>query len=133
MKTAIKNLFSLSITDTEYFKDRQEKFDLVSCPLQKKFCKRILPAINRDYLMSQEYQLNKEYQKSLELLKDAYNKTQLLAEPACTGCAKFFHATIEQSVEAIKNEQQTMSLGLFNFRYRIAPLNIETVLKINEI
>ena len=134
MRTTIKNLFSLSITDTEYFENRKEKFELVSCPIKKMFCKETIASINEDYLMSQKYHLNKEYEKSLESLKSAYYKTMILAEPACAGCGDFFRSTIKQSMEAIKNEKYTMSLRLFNFkRYQIAPLNIESVLKVKEI
>jgi len=130
MKANIKNLFSLSMTDDEYFNDKQEKFELVSCPINEKFCKELRPAINKDYLESQQFQLDKNYQNSIEILNSAYNKTMVLTEPTCAGCASFFRATIKQSLEEAKKEQRKMSYSIFNFkRFRIVPVDFETALK----
>lgn len=128
MKANMRNLFSLSITDDEYFNDKQEKFELESCPKNEMFCKKLLPAINKDYLVSQQFQLDKNYQKSIEALNNAYNKTLLLTEPTCAGCADFFRDTIKQSLLEVKKEQRKMSYGLFNLkRYHIVPVNFETI------
>ncbi|HKI89650.1 MAG TPA: hypothetical protein VKA38_11530 [Draconibacterium sp.] len=130
MKANIKNLFSLSMTDDEYFNDKQEKFELVSCPIHEKFCKELRPSINEDYLISQHFQLDKNYQKSIESLNSAYNKTLVLTDPACAGCSDFFRTTIKQSIEEVKNEHKKISVGLFNYkRYRLSSIQLETVLK----
>ncbi len=127
MKANIKKLFSLSMREEEY--NKQEKFELVSCPINEKFCKELRPAINKDYLIAQQFHLNKEYQKSLESLKSAYSKTLVLTEPACAGCAKFFRDTIKQSMEEIQNEQQKRSLGFFNFkRHKVLQSRPQSVL-----
>lgn len=130
MKANIRNLFSVSMTDGEYFNDAQEKFELVSCPLQGKFCKNVRSAISKDYLESQKYLRNKEYQRSIYLLKDAYQKTFELTEPSCANCAEFFRSSINQSLENIQQEQQSLSLGLFSLkRFRLNFLKLDSALR----
>lgn len=130
MKTSIKDYFSLSVTDTEYFKNKKEKFELVSCPLNEKHCKEIRPSLNKSYLESDQYYINKEYHRSIELLKDAHNQTYELREPACSNCADFFRSTIEQSLTQIQKEQRRMSRGLFRFKgFQFVSLNLGPALK----
>jgi hypothetical protein len=130
MKANINNLFSLSMREGEYFNNKQEKFELVSCPIKEKFCKELRPAINKDYLVAQQFYLNKDYQKSIESLKSAYSKTWVLKEHACANCAKLFRVTISQSLENIQNEQHKTSFSLFRSkRYQLDSLQLDPVLK----
>jgi len=127
MKANLKNLFAISMREEDLSK--QEKFELVSCPINEKFCNKIRPAINKDYLVAQQYHLNKDYQKSIETLKSAYSKTLVLREPACAGCAKFFQDTIQQYLGEIQKEQKKVSFGFLNFkrhRIEIAHSKLET-------
>ena len=127
MKANIKKLFSLSMREEEY--NKQEKFELVSCPINEKFCKELRPAINKDYLVAQQFHLNKDYQKSIETLKSAYSKTLVLREPACAGCAEFFRDTIKQYMGEIQTEQKKTSIGFLNFkRHKLFQSSMETVL-----
>jgi len=130
MKTSIKDYSSLSITDNEYFKNKKEKFELVSCPIHEIYCKKIRPALNKNYLDSEMYHINKEYQKSIELLKNAHSKTFDLKEHSCANCAQLFRSTIEQSLLKLHKEQRRASRGLFRFKgYQPASLNLDPVLK----
>ena len=114
MKASIKNLFAISMREEDFSK--QEKFELVSCPIKEEFCNKLRPAINKDYLVAQQLHLNKDYQKSIETLKSAYSKTLLLREPACAGCADFFQDTIMQYLGEIQKEQKKGSFGFLNFK-----------------
>ena len=132
MKTNIKDLFSLSLTGDEYFNDKQEKFELVSCPVNKSSCEKIRNSINADYLESQQFQLDKNYERSIKALQSAYNRTLLITDTSCANCADFFRATIQQSMEEIKKEQQKSSFGLLNFKhFHIVPFNLRTIFKRN--
>ena len=132
MKKSIRDYFSLSLTDTEYFENKKEKFELESCPLNQKYCKKILPSLNKSYLESDLYYINKEYHKSIELLKNARNQTVELREPSCANCGEFFRSTIDQSLMKIQKEQRRMSRGLFRFKgFQFVSLNLGPVL--NEI
>ena len=127
MKANIKNLFSLSMREEDFSK--QEKFELVSCPINEKYCNKIRPAINKDYLVAQQFHLNKDYQKSIETLKSAYSKTLVLREPACAGCAEFFQETIQQYLGEIQKEQKKVSFGFLKFKRHgvaLAHSNLET-------
>ena len=132
MKTNIKNLFSLSLTGDEYFDDKQEKFELVSCPVNKNTCDEIRQAVNTDYLASQQFHLDKNYQKSMDALQSAYKRTLLITEYSCTNCADFFRTTIKESMEEIKKEQQKLPFRILNFKhFQIIPFNLRTVFKRN--
>jgi len=130
MKANIKDIFSLSAIDTEYFNDKQEKFELVSCPLNGKHCKTLRLSINKDYQESQLYHRNKIYQKSLDSLKSAYNTTFKLTESTCGNCAELFRSSIIQSMEEIKNEHYKSSVGLLRYKlHRIGFLKLNNALK----
>ena len=131
MKPNVKNLFSLSITDTEYFKDMKEKFELVSCPIHERHCEKLRSNLNKSYFDSEQYHISKEYQKSVELLKSAYVRTFELTHPVCANCADFFRSTIEESLINIENEQRKMPRGLFSIikRQRVNSVALESVLK----
>jgi hypothetical protein len=134
MKAKIKGLFSLSVSDIEYFNDKQEKFELVNCSIEATHCKELLPEINKNYRESEQYRRNKDYQRSIDSLKSAHNKTLALTEPSCAKCAEFFRTSIAQSLENIRNEQEEMSAGIFGvkrfFSSYLKPRHALTELKV---
>jgi hypothetical protein len=126
----LKNLFTISVSDTEYFNDGQEKFELVSCPVKENYCSEIRPAINKYFQESQLYRRDKIYQKSIESLHNAHNCTTKLTEPSCANCAAFFRSTINQSLQTIQKERQKSTAGLFGFKLPgINFLKLESVLE----
>lgn len=113
MKASRKDLFSFSTTESEYFNDAQDKFQLVSCPIERKHCIKLLPAINKSYLEADQYRRNKEFQPAIDTLKNAYFTTLQLKEPYCTTCVELFQSTIIHSLEEINDELHKMSVGWF--------------------
>ena len=129
MKATIKNLLSLSVKDTEHFKNK-EKFELVSCPIHEKYCKELRPDLNNKYIDFEQHYINKDYQKSVDVLKSAYNRTFELKEPYCANCAEFFRSEINQSILKVQKEQRKKSRSLFGHRYyQLATLNLDSALK----
>ena len=108
-------IFNLFSTKKESYLNNKEKkkFELVSCPQNGIYCKNILPAMNKYYADFDAFYLNKEYDKSINALKNAYNKTLELPESPCANCAANFRSTISDSVENIHCELKSMSKGLF--------------------
>lgn len=100
-------------------KDHQPKFEILSCPSNKKDCIPQLPAINQYFNDSQVHLLNKDYQNSIEALRLAYDITFEIKETACFNCADIFRVSIISSLENIQSELQKMTSGWFKAnRYR---------------
>jgi len=114
MNDKIRGLFSISVPESKYFNDKQDKIELVSCPRVGKECVKHLSIINKSFLDSSRNMRNKEYARSIEVLKGAFYRTNELHEPSCTKCAEFFRSTIIQSLENIHGDLQKMSVGLFS-------------------
>lgn len=130
MKDKMKKLFSLSVSDTEYFNDKNDKIEIVSCPLEEKKCKEHLSVVNRSHLESGIYHRDKDFQRSIETLKSAFYITTELQEPPCLKCAGLFRSTITQSLENIHGELGKMSTGLFRTkRYHASYIEAGNVLK----
>jgi len=130
MKAKVKKFFSLSVTDTEYYKDMKEKFELVSCPIDEKHCKELRSELNKLYFDAEQFQIDKKYQKSVDLLKIAYQRTFELTKPTCANCANFFRSTMEESILNVQSEQHRLSRGLFRLkRYQLDSLELDPVLK----
>jgi hypothetical protein len=90
-----------------------EKFVLVSCPIEGNDCKEHRMVINRDFYASQDYFQNKDYSRSILALKNAFHKTSELQKTSCFKCAEMFRNTITQSLEYIHDDLNYMSSGLF--------------------
>ena len=108
-----KGRFSLSISDSQYLKDSEEKIKLVSCPVGGMQCKEQLSEINNSFVESYSYHRDKDYYRSIESLKSAFNKTSELKPSTCANCAKLFRSTITNSMEKIHDELKGMSTGMF--------------------
>ncbi|MDP2335177.1 MAG: hypothetical protein Q8N05_01780 [Bacteroidota bacterium] len=113
----MSKIFSLSISESKYFNDKQDKIEIVGCPRGGKDCVVHLSAINKSFLASSRTMRNKEYARSIEALKDAFYKTDELQDSSCLKCAELFRSTITQSLENIHVDLQKMTGGLF-FRKR---------------
>lgn len=113
MKGKRRGLFSLSVEDSEYFNDMQDKFELVSCPSDGINCVEHRLVINKSFLESGKHLNNKDYQRSIEALKSAFYKTTELQETTCLKCAELFRLTITQSLEQIHADLEKMSKSFF--------------------
>lgn len=107
------NLFS-SKKDIDFSGKVEEKFELVSCPLNGKFCKHTRLQMNQKYAESVELRKGKDFDKSIDALENAYNKTLDLPESPCGTCAAFYRSTIVESIENIHKELNGMSKGIFS-------------------
>lgn len=117
-------------TKIGFLSQRQEKFELVSCPTKKVFCDDVLPKINELYAESETARINKEYQRSVELLQQAYYKTQELKETSCAGCVSFFQSSINETLELVQKELHDMSTGIFHRKgYQIVYEKLNLFLK----
>lgn len=113
-KDKVRGLFSISVPESQYFNDKQNKFELVGgCPQEYKVCKEQLLFINESYLASSRYLRDKNYVGSIDALKGAFDKNNELQEPSCIKCAELFRSTITQSLELIHEDLHKMSNGLF--------------------
>ncbi len=129
MKVNWNKLFSLSVTDTEYFDDSQDKIQLVGCKKDHQVCLNYLPEINRLMKESDVLYRDRDYIRSLEALDKAYNKTFELKNTDCSKCARLFRSTIVGSLEDMNHELQGMSKGLFRTaRYQSSSIKAEQLL-----
>jgi hypothetical protein len=113
MKVNWSRLFSLTVTDNEYFDDNQDKIELVGCKRDHHVCLNYLPEINRLMKESDVHYRDREYNKALEALEKAYDNTLKLSHTECFKCARLFRSTIVSSLEEMNHELQGMSKGLF--------------------
>lgn len=125
-----KSRFSLFRNDSEYFQDGQDTIELVKCPMGGINCSEHRMLINRNINASRKFLLNKDYPRSIEVLKEAYDKTSELQLPTCTNCANLFRCMVMQSMENIHDDLHKMVNGFF-FRkryqssYHLAKLALE--------
>ena len=108
----ILNLIS-SKQNKEKCADRQDKFEMVSCQFNGKFCKEVRSHLNTNYSNAFKYLQYKEFDKSINALEDAFDKTSELQGSACFSCASFFRSSIAESVENIHDDLASMSHGFF--------------------
>jgi len=113
MKNRWRSQFSLSAIESEYFKDNQDKFELVNCPGLEINCKKTFSAINASFLASERYLRDKDYTRAIEELKIAYVTTNEITETSCAGCAELFRSTILESLENIREDLEKMNKGFY--------------------
>jgi hypothetical protein len=129
MKVNWSKLFSLSVTENEYFNDSQDKIQLVGCRKDHKVCLNYLPEINRLMKESDTLYRDREYNRALEALEKAYDQTLEFRNTECSKCARLFRSTIVSSLEEMNHELQCMSKGLFRTaRYQSSSLKAEQLL-----
>jgi len=113
MKTMTKKQFSFSGEETGYFKEKQNKIEVVSCPRKVKICQEHLSIVNKCYVESEHHFRDKDFNKSIDPLKDAFYKTTELVDAPCSKCAVFFRSTITASLENMHVEIEKMTSGFF--------------------
>jgi len=113
MKTMTKKQFSFSEEETEYFKEKQSKIEVVSCPRKDKICQEHLLIVNKCYVESEHYFREKNFNSCIDTIKDAFYETAELTDPPCSKCAVFFRSTITASLENMRGEIEKMSSGFF--------------------
>jgi hypothetical protein len=119
MNSNLKRFLSLSVIDSEYFNNSQDKFELEKCPKKDVKCNEQLSVINKIYIDAEFYRTEKDYKSSIETLRNAFYVTTELTESACTKCAEAFRAEIIKSVENIHFELKKITSGIFgNKNYR---------------
>lgn len=91
----------------------QDKFEMVSCKFNGKFCKEVRSQLNMNYSNAFKYLQYKEFNKSINALEDAFDKTLELQGSSCFSCASFFRSSITESLENIYEDLDNMSRGLF--------------------
>ena len=114
----------------DYILSADKKFEIVSCPINKVHCVKILPVLNELYATSELARINKEYLRSAESLQNAYNKTFLLKESSCAGCVNLFQNSIIETMETMQEEVHQISFGFFHRRhYEQVYLKLSNLLK----
>lgn len=113
IKVNWKKLFSLSVSDAEYFGDSQDKIEVSGCKKDQLVCMNYLPEINRLLKESDVFFRERDYNRSLEALEQAYQVTHELRQSDCLKCADIFRATIVESLEEISAELEGMTKGFF--------------------
>ena len=114
MEANRKSQFSFKETNSSYLNPREDKFQLVSCPVKGIYCNDVLSEINRLYTESEFARINKEYQRSIESLQKAYYKTLELNESPCTKCVALFHSKISETLETLHEELEEISSSIFH-------------------
>jgi hypothetical protein len=129
MKVNWSKLFSLSVTDNEYFHDNQDKIEMIGSKKDHHVCLTYLPEINRLLKESDIYYRDRDYTRSIEALEKAYENTMELQNTECFKCAGLFLSTIVTSLEEMNRELQRMSKGLFHTdRYQSSSIKTERLL-----
>lgn len=113
MKTMTKKLISTSSPESEYFENKQDKFELVSCPRKEMICQEHLSVVNKCYAESDQYFMDKDFNSSIDTLKEAFYKTTELVDSPCTKCALAFRSAIAESLEYIHYDLEKMTSGFF--------------------
>ena len=113
----------ISQEDTDDFNEyqKEDKFNLIKCHLEKNYCHNILKEVNRLYAESELARINNEYLRSVDFLQEAYYKTKELKESSCVKCVNLFQSNINQTIEIMKDELNEISHGFFSKKnYQLA-------------
>lgn len=130
MKTNIRKLFSLSVLDSEYFNDKQDKIELVSSIELAAECKEYFKLINKNYLESDRYRREKDFQRSIEKLQNEFYRTMELKNTPFMKYSDLVRIIITDSLNSIKWELKYMSTGFFSSkRYRLSYKKVDQVLE----
>jgi len=113
MKTLSKNLFKLTVLDTDYLNTEQNKIELVGCKYNDKKCESVIAAINSGYNEAISFRQDKDYYRAINVLKTTFDKTFEIREARCLKCSNFFRSVITHNLEDIHDELKKMSTGIF--------------------
>jgi len=125
-----KNQLLFHYPQEDYILTAENKFEVVSCPVNKVHCVKILPELNELYATSELARINKEYLRSAESLHKAYNRTCSLKESSCAGCVNLFQNSIIETMETMQDEVHQISFGFFpKRRYGQVYVKLSNLLK----
>ncbi|MFY9151707.1 MAG: hypothetical protein WAO52_06830 [Prolixibacteraceae bacterium] len=113
MKEKRRGLLSFSKNDGDYFKEDENKIELLGCQQGGKNCLEHRAEINKNFKDSHAFHREKDYKRSIESLQNAFRKTTELEEYTCLKCANFFRTTITESLENIHDDLHKISTGFF--------------------
>jgi hypothetical protein len=113
MKANMKKLFLMSGIDTEQIDGRQEKIELVNCPLREMMCDTHLSKINKSYIEAEKQRKEKDFMSSIDNLKSAFYKTSELINHPCARCVHNYRSIIIDSLENINKELDRTTSGIF--------------------
>jgi hypothetical protein len=131
MKDSMRKLFSLSGTDSEQIIVKQEKIELVSCPLREMMCNVHLSSVNKSYTEAEQHRKEKNFNSSIDTLKSAFYKTVELMDHPCIKCAHHYHTNIIDSLENIHDELEKITSGIFGDK-RYHPIYLKAINVIKE-
>lgn len=130
MENRKKSRFSLFRSDSEYFHEGEDTIELVRCPMGGINCSEHRMLINTKIQASHKFLANKDYSRSIEALKEAYDKTTELQLPTCTNCANLFRCMVKDSLQNIHDDLHKMANGLlyrnkYKSSYNLAQVVLE--------
>lgn len=131
MKAGIRKLFSLSGTDSEQIKVKQEKIELVCCPLREMMCNVHLSIVNKNFTEAEQYRKEKNFNGSIDALQSAFYKTTELMEHPCTKCVHHYRTNIIDFLENIHDELESITSGIFGDK-RFQPMYLKAINVIKE-
>ena len=109
----MKNLFKLTVLDTEYLNDSQDKIELVGCKQVFKSCDSVISVINENYKEVERLRYDKDFFRAINTLKDSFDKTYKIQGKTCRSCGNILRSVIADSLENIHDELKSMSTGIF--------------------
>jgi len=109
----MKNLFKLTVLDTDYLNGGQDKIELIGCKQVFKSCDSVISAINESYKEVEQFRYDKDFFRAINTLKDSFYKTFEIQEKSCQGCSNILRSVISDSLENIHDELKSMSTGIF--------------------
>lgn len=113
MDTRKNNPFSLAVAENDYFNDKQEKIQVVSCKPEGSNCQSILTLINHNFQQSSYYYRNKDYRRAIEELESAFQGTIAIQRNTCSKCVSFFRTTIIETLTGYQIELKSKATGIF--------------------
>lgn len=113
MKENRRGSVSFSKNDKDYFREEENKIELLGCQRGGTNCVDHRAEINKNFQDSHAFHREKDYRRSIEALQNAFHKTSELEEHSCLRCAEFFRSTITDSLENIHDDLHRISTGLF--------------------
>jgi transposase-like protein len=130
MKAKMRDLLSFSETEIKRSDENPEKIELAICPLKEMMCKVHLSSVHKTFLESEKYRREKDFPRTIDTLKNAFNKTTELMGHPCTKCTQLYRSNIIESLESIHEELGKLSKGIFgNKRYKLSYINADNMLR----
>jgi len=127
----MRRLFTLSGIATEQIEVKQEKIELVSCPLREMMCNVHLSAINNGYTEAEQHRKTKDFSRAIDTLKSTFYKTTELMDHPCTKCVHHYRSNIIDSLEIIHDDLEKITSGIFGDK-RHQPIYLKAINALKE-